>query len=44
MGYAAADRAAATVASVYGWDAARTQRETDDYRRYLDGMHRVRHT
>ena len=43
MGYAAADKAAAAVASVYNWDAARVKKEADDYRRYLDGMHRVRH-
>lgn len=43
MGYAAADKAAAAVASVYNWDAARVKIEADDYRRYLDGMHRVRH-
>ena len=43
MGYAAADKAADAVASVYGWDAARTKKEADAYRQYLDRMHQVRH-
>jgi glycerol-3-phosphate dehydrogenase len=43
MGYAEADNAAAAIAPVYNWDAARVKKETDDYRRYLDGMHQVRH-
>ena len=41
MGYGAADKAAAAVAGVYGWDAARTRREVDDYRAYLRRMHAV---
>ena len=41
MGYRAADRAAAAVADVYGWDAVRTQREVDAYRTYLKRMHAV---
>jgi glycerol-3-phosphate dehydrogenase len=43
MGYAAADKAADTVASVYGWDADRVKIEADNYRRYLDSMHQARH-
>ncbi len=42
MGYAAADKAAEAVADVYGWDAARTKQEADEYRRYLQRMHAVR--
>ena len=42
MGYAAADRAAAAVAAVYGWDDARTRQEAEDYRNFLKRMHAVR--
>jgi glycerol-3-phosphate dehydrogenase len=42
MAFDAADKAAAAVAAVYGWDAARTKREAADYRDYLKRMHAVR--
>ena len=42
MGFDAADKAAEAVAGVYGWDAARTNKEADDYRAYLERMHAVR--
>jgi glycerol-3-phosphate dehydrogenase len=42
MGHPAAEKAAAAVASVYGWDAARTRQEVEDYRAYLSRMHSVR--
>ncbi len=42
MGFKAADKAAEAVADVYGWDAARTKKEADDYRAYLKRMHAVR--
>lgn len=42
MGHAAADKVAAAVAPVYGWDGARAKKEADEYRRYLEHMHRVR--
>ncbi|MEQ1612954.1 MAG: FAD-dependent oxidoreductase [Hyphomicrobiaceae bacterium] len=42
MGFKAADKAAEAVAGVYGWNAARTKKEADDYRAYLQRMHSVR--
>ncbi len=42
MGYAAADKAAEAVAAVYGWDGARTRKEAEEYRSYLQRMHAVR--
>lgn len=42
MGFNSADKAAEAVASVYGWDAARTKKEADDYRNYVTRMHAVR--
>jgi glycerol-3-phosphate dehydrogenase len=42
MGHAAAERAAAAVAPVYGWDAERTRQEVASYRRHLERLHGVR--
>ncbi|MBL8700679.1 MAG: FAD-dependent oxidoreductase [Alphaproteobacteria bacterium] len=42
MGHAAADRAAEAVATVYGWDQARTRREAQSYREHLLALHRLR--
>ena len=42
MGYDAADKAAETVAGIYGWDAARSKQEAANYRAYLEQMHSFR--
>ncbi len=44
MGYDAAEKAAQTVAEVYGWDAARETHEAETYRAYLRRMHAVRNS
>lgn len=42
MGYNAADKAAAAVGDVLGWDAAKTKQEAAAYRAYLERMHAVK--
>ena len=42
MGYKDAEKAARTVADVYGWDAEKTKQEAEAYRAYLKRMHAVK--
>jgi glycerol-3-phosphate dehydrogenase len=42
MGHEAAERAAQAVAETMGWDGKRAERETQQYRAYLERLYRVR--